>query len=672
MNQELGQSLNKRCVRCGEIFDQSLSQCPVDGIPLSEALQAGAPLFGPYTYISVIGAGGMGIIYKARHTILDRVVAVKMLRPNRLSSEEILRFQKEGKAISKLHHPGIIAVHDLGITGEGMPYMVMDFVDGISLKELIDQRGALSLTESVEIGLQICAAMAHAHSNGIVHRDLKPSNIMLKQKDGSYEAKVVDFGIAKIDQIEPSHDSNLTKTGQVFGSPAYMSPEQARGLKVEGSSDIYSVGCILFECLTGTAPYQGETVFDVLVQHIHGQPPSLTEASLGTNFPAGFSDMISKALQKDPADRFPDFTSFQDTLILLACGQFVAPLKGKGVASGNLSRRAISLAAITILFIGTAAVWTFKFFTSFPQEALEASPQSHFFQSTILPDDLEAVTSLGVVKGLVNDAMLSSDRMLEVGDINFTTECLEEIAKHKMLLGISFRHAHTIDDRIFAYIHDIPLKRLDLCDTRITDAGLKNLAKMKTLETLNLSEVNKRVGGRLKRRISYEGLAQLANLPHLRKLDLESDYLTDKDLTALSLLHHLTELDLSAPQCFSLAFLECVGAMPDLTRLRIEGLQLSFPQLASMENFAHIRSLYLKRNHALQSHDAGRFFERANHLEYLSLQETEIEGSFVRKLNQFYELGQLNLKGCRNLKRQDVLFLRRALPGCIIESDYEL
>jgi eukaryotic-like serine/threonine-protein kinase len=672
MNQELGQSLNKRCVRCGEIFDRSFLECPVDGIPLSQILSPGELLFGPYAYISLIGAGGMGIIYKARHTILDRIVAVKMLRPSRLTSEEIQRFQKEGKAISKLHHHGIIAVHDLGITGEGIPYMVMDFVDGISLKELIEKRGALSLTETVEIGLQICDAMQHAHANGIIHRDLKPSNIMLKQNDSSYEVKVVDFGIAKIDQNECAGESTLTKTGQVFGSPAYMSPEQARGLKVEGSSDIYSVGCILFECLTGAAPFQGETVFDVLVQHIHGQPPSLTEASLGAKFPVGFAGMITKALQKDPNDRFSDFADFRDTLLGLAAGHFVAPLEQISGASKNRLRRAISLFAITLILVGTAAVWTFRFFSALPADTIDVSRKSRPAPTSILPDDIAVITSLAAVQGLINDAMLSSDRMLEVGDINFTTDCLEEIAKHKMLLGISFRHARTIDDRVFKYIQDIPLRHLDLCDTQVTDAGLASAGKMKTLESLNLSQLNRPLAQGLKRRISYQGLEQLAKLPHLRKLELESDYLTDRDLKALTLFPHLTELDLSSPQCCSLKFLDYVGGLQDLTTLQIEGLQITLPQLVTMKNFRHLRSLNLRKNHVIRSDDADAFFRLGDHLEFLSVEKTNVDGGFVRKLFQFNELGQLNLRKCSQVKRQDVLFLRKVLPGCVIESDYEL
>jgi serine/threonine protein kinase len=674
MKQELGQSLNKRCVRCGEIFDRSVSACPVDGIPLSEIFRPGATLFGPYIYVSVIGAGGMGIIYKARHAILDRVVAVKMLRPSRLTSEEIQRFQKEGKAISRLNHSGIIEVHDLGITAEGLPFMVMDFVDGISLKELIEERGALSLTESVEIGLQICGAMEHAHANGIVHRDLKPSNIMLKRRENNYEVKIVDFGIAKINQSEPSTESTLTKTGAVFGSPAYMSPEQARGLKVEGTSDIYSVGCILFECLTGAAPYQGETVFDVLVQHIHGSLPTLTEASLGTNFPAGFADMIAKALEKDPSQRFPDFTAFRSALLSLAAGRFVAPLERGRINQGGRLKRAISLMAISLIFVGTAAVWTFKFFTpALLKDTVEhsAKTRTSLIERSTSSDGMEELTSLACVQGLIRDALQHGDRILEIGDVNLTPDCLEELAKHKMLLGISFRHDR-IDDRIFNYIQAIPLRRLDFCDTHITDGGLARVAKMKTLEALVLSGLNRPSQAGFQKRISYQGLAQLANLPHLRRLELVGNYLTDEDLKALPLLHHLTDLDLAAPQAFSLKSLVYIGGLQNLSRLRLDGIQIHLRDLMAMKNFGGIRSLDLKQNYKISLDDAEQFVRSAKRLEFLSLEDTEVDGSFVRKLWRLSDLGQLNLRKCSNVSKDDILFLRRALPGCVIESGYEL
>src|SRR5262249_31344848 len=150
-------------------------------------------------------------------------------------------------------------------------------------------------------------------------------------------------------------------------------------------------------------------------------------------------------------------------------------------APASVSRRVISLVLITFIFIGTTAVWTYKFFTAFPEDTVDTRSKAQTPQSSLLPDDFEGVTSLGAVKGLLNDAMLNNDRTLEVGDINFTPDCLEEIAKHKMLLGIVFRHAGTIDDRVFNYIQDIPLKYLDLCDTQITDFGLTKLSNMKTV-----------------------------------------------------------------------------------------------------------------------------------------------------------------------------------------------
>src|SRR5277367_3797949 len=143
-------SLRKRCRVCGDIFDESVAQCSNDGAELA-VLAVGLELFGPYEFLSVLGEGGMGIIYKARHKVIDKTVAIKMLRPGRLSSDDIRRFQKEGKAVSRLHHPGIVEVHDLGLTPENLPFMVMDFIDGISLKYLIESRGALSLTTAMDI-----------------------------------------------------------------------------------------------------------------------------------------------------------------------------------------------------------------------------------------------------------------------------------------------------------------------------------------------------------------------------------------------------------------------------------------------------------------------------------------------------------------------------------------
>ena len=233
-------------------------------------------LAGRYEIIEEVGKGGMGVVYKARQPALQKLYAIKMLHSLH-ATETILRFELEAKAISKLDHVNLITSHDFGVTVDGRPYMVMDFIEGTSLAQLIESEVRLPLALTLDVAVQIARAMAYAHAQGVLHRDLKPSNIMLvRQPDGSMLVKIIDFGIAKmLVSDEDGSSSNLTQTGDVFGSPFYMSPEQAMGRGIDERSDIYSLGCLIYEMLTGVLPFRGASAFETLYKHMHDDVPTL-------------------------------------------------------------------------------------------------------------------------------------------------------------------------------------------------------------------------------------------------------------------------------------------------------------------------------------------------------------------------------------------------------------
>ncbi len=220
-------------------------------------LAAGTLVGGTYLIKSTIGRGGMGVVYRAENQVFHRDYALKALAPERVNQTDWSRFQTEGKAIARLDHPNIVKVYDMGTDGPHCLYYVMDLLQGKSLADYIEQRRLLSTDLVLEIFSQICAGLSYAHKQGLVHRDLKPSNIIICQNEGDPRrplVKVIDFGLVKLlgeaDQLRQSQ----TATGQVCGSPFYMSPEQCMGGKIDQRSDIYSLGCTLFECLTGKPP----------------------------------------------------------------------------------------------------------------------------------------------------------------------------------------------------------------------------------------------------------------------------------------------------------------------------------------------------------------------------------------------------------------------------------
>ena len=254
----------------------------------------GKKLDGRYEILQLIGVGGMANVYKARDVIDERLVAVKILREEYASNEEFVRrFKNESKAIAALNHPNIVKVYDVSFSDK-MQSIVMEYIDGVTLKDYIDQQKIIRWKEAVHFTVQILRALQHAHDKGIVHRDIKPQNIMLLQ-DGTI--KVMDFGIARF-----ARSQMATITDKAIGSVHYISPEQARGEKTDEKTDLYSVGVMLFEMLTGKLPFTADSAVSVAIQQIQSKPKRPRE--LNPSIPEGLEQITMKAMQKDPTKRY--------------------------------------------------------------------------------------------------------------------------------------------------------------------------------------------------------------------------------------------------------------------------------------------------------------------------------------------------------------------------------
>ncbi len=254
----------------------------------------GKRLDGRYEIEKVIGVGGMAVVYKARDLSAKCDVAIKILKEEYLSNEEFCRrFKNESQAIALLNHKSIVKIYDMNNSGN-LQYIVMEFIDGITLKEYIEQQGALTSKEAVHFTTQILGALQHAHEKGIVHRDIKPQNIMLKQNG---EIKVMDFGIARFARSE-----TRTMTDKAIGSVHYIAPEQAKGGKTDARADIYSVGVMLYEMLTGQLPFEAENAVSVAVMQLQVDPKM--PRSINPDIPEGLEEITIQAMQKDPGNRY--------------------------------------------------------------------------------------------------------------------------------------------------------------------------------------------------------------------------------------------------------------------------------------------------------------------------------------------------------------------------------
>jgi len=280
-----------------------------------------------YSVLDVIGQGGMGTVYQVEDLKLKTTLAVKVLKPELATDQAALkRFEQESRALSELNHPNIVAVFASGKTESGAPYLVMDYIQGNNLAQAIKNMGGMDAARALSIFIEICDALHYAHDKGIIHRDLKPSNIILSDNKS---ARVVDFGIAKVIS-KPGGETvtGLTQMGDLFGTPTYMSPEQCEGEKLDARSDIYSLGCVMFETLNGTPPFTETNPFKLMTKHCNERAPSLAKPGVSK----AFADVIAKCLEKRPERRYQSTDELMNDLVAVRDGKAIAKPKSWSIS----------------------------------------------------------------------------------------------------------------------------------------------------------------------------------------------------------------------------------------------------------------------------------------------------------------------------------------------------
>ncbi len=275
---------------------------------------------GRWKVLGSLGEGGMGAVFRAQHEVMDKVAAVKFLHPQLMSSgQALVRFQREAKAANQLNHPNVVSVFDCGVTDDGWAFQVMEYIEGKSLAEVLKEETRLPLTRALKIFVQICDALGHAHSKNVIHRDLKPSNVMLlSDKTKPDTVKIVDFGIAKVLNTDNTSDSSqmagLTAKGQVFGSPHYMSPEQCMALEIDARSDVYAMGCLMYETLSGSPPFAGKSYLETMAAQMNQDTPPLVSPQIPEKERLKIEPIIRKALDKNRETRYQSMEELKTSL----------------------------------------------------------------------------------------------------------------------------------------------------------------------------------------------------------------------------------------------------------------------------------------------------------------------------------------------------------------------
>ncbi len=596
--------------------------------PIPEPPKVGTMFESIYELTRIIASGGMGLVYEARDATTEQTVAIKMLHAHMLSDAFVMRFQREGKAASQLSHPNLLKVYELGVTDTNQPYMVMEFVPGTSLADEI-RRAPIELKRAIPIFIQICDALAHAHQRGVLHRDLKPSNILLTQlADGKEIVKIVDFGIAKV----LDDDGKITRTGQVLGSPAYMSPEQCSGAHVDNRSDIYSLGCLMFETLTGKPPFVSESSLKIIMHHRSTQPPTLASFMTQVEVPQALDAIFKKVFAKQPDQRYQTVDELKSDLMALEETIPDQLRKKKKVQPKKKSRRGLQrLLKVDRELIMVASVVL--------GSVILASGAAYFLMMDTRKSEQPPTTNAPLERPDSNDEAKARDKM-------------------RMLEKLDTRRITDLD-LIWCESIATSLPELPLGGSQVSDQGMANFlrkTKMPALAKINLENTE----------IGSDTCAALANLTNLVVLKLRNTNVKDRDGLLISKLRNLEELNLEGTdikditvralsQCSRLNELnlawtrvtnECcdsLNSMHALKKLNISGTRINNSGLAKL---ADLRSLTELDISSTEASDKGvESIGRLERLQKLNLAYTKVNGKVLPILSGMMSLIDLDLKG---------------------------
>ncbi|HNB23778.1 MAG TPA: protein kinase [Candidatus Melainabacteria bacterium] len=518
-----------------------------DGMPKNEAAHIketdlfvpGNLFLGKYSIKEKIGEGGMGVVYRCSQVFISKDLAIKTLNSGSLNDEAIQRFQTEAKAAGALYHPNIVAVHDFGVTESGTPYMVMDYVPGKTLHDVLSVRGQLSLETVIDIFAQCSDALAHAHSKGVFHRDIKPSNIVLLQEEsiGPGAIRILDFGIAKITS-NSAQTQELTKTGTVIGSPLYMSPEQSIGKRIDGRTDIYSLGCVLFECLCGAPPFQGDSVIETLMLHQTEQPKTLREASLGRDFPAGLQELVDSMMAKSVEDRIESMSRVHEiladiketirtdksdnTIARRKEGKTSIQVNNGAVARSTLLNTKAIIAILTAIVLSVAA---FVILQLMPQEKSEPVKPLQMLDARFATPEIERASYDQKVKRALTESRGYGWEHTSISSCEFSDTQFEMLARARWLKKLTLLECSRLTPEGIRKILSGNIEYLDLRGSELNDESVEAIAKYGAkLRFLGLSKCGN---------ISSKALKSLARLTDMDTLDLSSLPLSDDVLKVI-------------------------------------------------------------------------------------------------------------------------------------------
>ncbi|MBX3077424.1 protein kinase [Candidatus Obscuribacterales bacterium] len=567
-----------------------------------------------YHEARLIGKGGMGRVFKAHDVRLQRDVAIKLLPASHERENAVIRFQQEAKAVSKLNNPHIVKVQDFGFTEVDLePFLVMEFIDGVNLADFLEKNGTLSLRRAIEIGIEVCEGLSHAHKNGILHRDLKPGNIMI---DANNCVRILDFGLAKI--LRKSQDDTeqaLTKPGRLMGSVLFMSPEQFEGKEASELSEIYSLGLVLFNLVTGEIPNQGENLMAFMRKRREEAPHALPETIVDP-LRVNLNLVLQTALATDSADRFSSIDDFQNALRHclseetkeVGASHTDVPSVTKPERKTTLLQWAVAT-AIALIAVGSFAMYSV---TKTPNDS--HSPEQSK-QAGELKDG-------GLPPGFL------SERDENVDWWTGTTVKDEDLEK---LIGSDIRNLSLqgntiITDAGLHRIRNLKLVALNLRDTKISDASIQDIDNFK-LTALNIRSS----------KITEEGILRMTANPSMKALDLKYLPISDSGLAHI------------------------VSIFPNLESLNVgfTGVNKDGQHLEILRKLKHLKRFFAEQ---INMRDADVDTLVSLKIQSMELAANPITRQSIEKLLTLPRLDFLSLAGCKGISAEDVAKLKSRFP----------
>ncbi len=558
-------------------------------------------LGGRYQVISCLGKGGMGLVYRVNQIFLNKEFALKTIEKNCLSDVAIRRFQREARTTFALDHPNIVAVNDFGVLDDQTPFLVMELVAGETLGERLKKTGSLTVEQAIPIFVQVCFGLAYAHDSGVVHRDIKPNNIMLLKglplgSEGS--VKILDFGIAKFTAHEEGEMQALTRTGEIFGSPLYMSPEQCSGFSVDHRSDIYSLGCVLFEALTGTPPFIGENALATMMKHQGDRAPTLKEASMGTEFPQAIEQIVATMLAKSPEARYNNLGIVAHDLDALRRGDSISPFNpARTIPKKEAATITLAKVHFYALIIGTALLSTtvsgFLGYTLHtadeskieqPNEEKPLAAQSKLTENAKPGENLE---ELLVIPALTPQELQlrfpTKDKSLSVSYKTINDNVFDVIAAASWIEDLSLNNSIFKNENLAKLSALKKLKEIDLSGSSLNDIGAEGIAQCQELIGINAAATH----------LSEKGLRTLASMKKLHLLTLSNTGLSARELVALAkstTLYNLNIEGLKLPESDMLY----IRTIPELTTIGLNKTNVTVRGVEELCKNKNVRTIWLQ------------------------------------------------------------------------------